>query len=333
MIIANRYLSVALDKNNISEAGFRALSRLLHLRVLLFADFDRQNRHDDKELCQAMQCIELMPRLQLVGREFELVECMMGIYLFSYHNRLREFQSPVHFDLQELVLSGDGVCLPKSCEVPDVRRLHLYLPSVDLMGSLLRQMSQVTELGLWKVSNDAMSQVLAKLGARLEKLSVLSTDQVQLGSIFKFCPRLSELRIVQTDLATGCTPWPPSSTFARLRLLELTQESGKYGLLPRGFLQHVLTSAPLLEHVRLASFWLTSDDVGQLQQQLMNKTVLQRLQKFECETKNTELSEMLQKYVMAFCPLSKELAILQLMPSSLRFDSYMIKTMRHFGIF
>jgi hypothetical protein len=228
---------VALDKENVSERGFRALSRLKELRVLLFADFDRMGRNPNTELTQVLLCMQLMPRLQLVGREFELYECVnvMGRHLFGYHDCLEQLQHPMRLDLQELVLSGDTVYfLPETCHLPDVRRLHLYmLLAEDDFSPLLWRMSQVTELGLWKMSSEAMSQVLDKLGARLDKLSVLSTDPVQLGRLFECCPRLSELRIVQSNVAAGCTPMPPSSSFARLRLLEITRESGKYGLMPR----------------------------------------------------------------------------------------------------
>lgn len=323
---------MALDKNQISKKGFRALSRLPKLRVLLFADFDRMVRDPFTELSQVLMCMQLMPRLQLVGREFDFSECMMGKHLFGYHDVLWQLQCPVRLDLQELVLSEDFVCLPENCQVPDVRRLHLYLPSADNLRSLLRQMSQVTELGLWKVSSVVLSKVLAKLGGRLDKLSILSTDPLQLGRVFECCPRLSELRVMESDVASGCTPMPPLSAFARLRLLEVTQESGKYGLMPRGFLPLVLR-APLLEDLRLANFWLTSDDVGQLKQLLMDRAILQQLQKFECETNNTELSDMLHQYVMAFCPLTKELTETQLIPSMPRLDSYIIKTMRQIGIF
>jgi hypothetical protein len=190
----------------------------------------------------------------------------------------------------------------------------------------------VTELGLWKVSGEALSQLLAQLGARLDKLYVLSTDPVQLGRVFECCPRLSKLRIVQTNVASGCTPMPPSSYFARLRLLEITQESGKYGVMPRGFLTHVL-SAPLLENVRLASFWLTSDDLQQMQRLLTERAILQRLERFECETNNLDMSGELNDFVLAYCPLAKEPNILMLLPSYARLDSYLIKTMRKLGFF
>jgi hypothetical protein len=325
---------VALDNKNVSEKGFLALSRMKHLRVFLFADFDRMKRKPDTELTQVLLCMQLMPRLQLVGREFDLSECvnLMGRHLFCYHDSLQQLRHPMRLDLHELVLSGECGRLSKNIQLPEVRRLHLYMPSADDLRPLLRKLSQVTELGLWKVSGEVLSQILAQLGARLDKLYVLGTDPVQLGRVFECCPRLSELRIVQTDVASGCTPMPPSSSFARLRLLEITQESGKYGVMPRGFLTHVL-SAPLLENVRLASFWLTSDDIRQMQQLLMERAILQRLERFECETNNDEMSETLKDYVLAHCPLAKEPDIMMLLPSYPRFDSTMIKTMRKLGFF
>lgn len=322
-----RYLSVALEKDKVSECGFRALSHLLDLRVFLFADFDRMGRDPNTELSQVFTCVQMMPQLHLVGREFDLYECMMGKYLFGYHNELVMLQRPVRLELQELVLSGKSVRLPKNFQVPEVRRLHLYQPAEVDLRSLLRRMPHLSELGLWKVSSAVLSQILGEVGSRLDKLQVLSTEPVQLGRVFECCPRLSELRVVQSEVV--CTPMPLTAALARLRLLEVSQIAGKYCLLPTGLLLRLL-SAPMLEDVYLGSFWLTADDLEPLQRLLMDRAVLQQLDSFECDTNNDELlTQLLTLHVEAFCPLKKQPETF----TGTHMVSYIIKTMREIGIF
>lgn len=196
--------------------GLVALSKLPHLRHFLFASAFAQHRNFPVELRRAALCLRLMPKLKVVGSDFDensRKQRIPHIYDHTYHNSVVDVDAPTELHLEELRL-GYGARIPDPELLPDVRRLiflqayrvedateqemqqHLRLPSLGASLDSLLRLRQVSELFLAKSSWHDVGRFLEAYGPQLQKLRLKPySERLALHQIFSACPKLVECGI------------------------------------------------------------------------------------------------------------------------------------------
>jgi hypothetical protein len=193
-------LHVKLDFR-VNKTGIRALCQLPNLRKFLFNDVQWTVARQSLLLSA-----QLLPRLQLLGKDFALqfgsIHFELDPYCDGYHKPFLE--QPVALDLEEICVQGQVRHRP-SCLLPRLKALHLDHPRGDF-DQLLDHFRNITQLAFSRADETVAMLVLQNVGRRLTKLSIkLCTWKLTpLPEILALCPHVTFLQLVACQLKS-CT--------------------------------------------------------------------------------------------------------------------------------
>jgi hypothetical protein len=287
-----------LHSEKINCEGFLALKNLRHLKNLIFIKSGQ--KFNSLELKYVSFCLNQMPKLKTVGREFKsfteeefkLADDVPNHYhdFFGLKCPVETSSARVPLNLRELFTTENY--LQKSGHLkllPKLKRLHIKHETKNVQVP-----DTVSEIGLFCNNKPAQLRALAP---RLRALTLHRCDLSGLknGGILALCPNLEELTLHK------CKSIPSDIVFVRdvkksqLRKVTLISRFNcdSDGLVPL-FLQ-----APLLERVLVNGFSAEEQELKSLIKQVLSRRILRNV--IYCVMRNDCFEEFLFN-VRTFCP-------------------------------
>lgn len=212
-----RVLQVNLKVDEVSSAGFSALSTLPHLDEFLFGD--RMNKESDwvHESKFLILCSRFLPKLSVSGRRFDflhvdfLYESTFRQYCGYHKEMVQEMQQPAKLSLQHLNLSN-GVQPNENIQFPQLETLSLWFPNAGQALSLCQRFQTVSALGLYDLETSLdLLPTLQSVGQRLHSLVLdeASEPAFSLLQVLESCPNLKHFRLSNcTFLVDPPEQWP-----------------------------------------------------------------------------------------------------------------------------
>jgi hypothetical protein len=209
----------------VSSVGFKALATLGNLQELLTSGLDWEQQQEKF----VPLWFQFLPHLRLAGhsfRKYKMDACN------GYHNAALLQKSATLMNLEELALSG-YVDAALSCQLPQVRALHLHRTWGDLAG-LCDRFHNLSTIIFDCVDMEQIKGVLQHIGQRLRSLALGSIRQkLMLANVVSLCPNLEILTLQYRcggawNLPAGC-----------LSFLEDVHLDMQYKEFPPGFIVKV----------------------------------------------------------------------------------------------
>ncbi|CAB3370941.1 Hypothetical predicted protein [Cloeon dipterum] len=274
----------------VSPQGLSCLTSMKHLRVFLFTlacgtYFDLNNKYN----ILYNQCVQLMPKLQIIGTEtdFKMLQSDFDSSSFRNIKIIIQFDSlpiPVELGLRQLTLHKNGA-IPNGIYLPNLKSLLLWNPALNLMFD--DRFSKVTSLSLIETNLLEILRILDKLGTQLKVLLLMTgQDDLQLDLILTLCPNLEEFHLPRCPAyLTMNNDLEPKADLEKLEVLRVELITHLDGVTPSftpGVLVQLLR-APNLRELILHWIDFTQDEAEDIVKLLLEGEMLQKLERFEVE--------------------------------------------------
>lgn len=205
-------------RSDVSSVGLEALSKLQHLRMLLFGEYVETWEQETKFL---LLCSQFLPQLRAAGRHFGVYnfnELYMNMGLdvdthinrTSYHHYVVQQQEPCKLSLEHLLLKED-VQPHEKCQLPELQSLTVTRPNGDVL-KMINRYSTISALAFYETDFsplDLVTEVLQGIGRRLHTL-VLSEipNPFSLSEVLQLCPNVKHLRLDFCHFNDSSIEWP-----------------------------------------------------------------------------------------------------------------------------
>ncbi|XP_065342031.1 uncharacterized protein LOC135940866 [Cloeon dipterum] len=267
-----RVLKIGLEERNVTLRGLTALSKLENLQDFQFNEYDREP--NDHPVYQEIfnQCLHLMPKLHTIGTSvFIAINHVLGYPID------RPISSILELNLKQILLKNCGT-IPPNIRLPQLKELYLMHPIENINAD--ERFSNVTVLGMYKISLRSMFRAIQLIGKNIEKLVISHiVENINLGEVFRLCPNLKEFEMPESPeqfIMTG--PFLPF--VQQLENLSIDLVSPHNSSFPDGMLAHLL-KAPALKKVAFNCLYVTQEETNSIVKGVEEGTMLQNLESFQ----------------------------------------------------
>jgi hypothetical protein len=287
-----------LHSKNTNCAGFLALKKLRYLKNLIFMQSGQ--KFSSLEIQYVSLCLNQMPKLKTVGREFKsfteeefkLADDVPNHYhdFFGLNCPVKTSTARVPLCLRELFTTESY--LQKSGNLnllPKLKRLHIKHETKNVYVP-----DTVSEIGLY--CNNKPEQLRA-LAPRLRALTLhrCNLSGLKNGGILALCPNLEELTLHKCKAIPSDIAFLRDVKHSELRKVTLV---ARFSCSSDGLVSLFL-QAPLLERVYVNGFAAEEEELQSLVKQVLFRRILRNVN--YCVMRNDCFKELLIN-VRTFCP-------------------------------
>lgn len=286
--------------SDVTSSGIAALANLEHLQEFSFREIQTERRPVRYPIFSRKirtnfysTCLQLIPKLEICGARIEFPpheEIHEEIPLYAQWDddvsRIVLDDVPRQLKLKQLALRRPSR-MPKDLHLPNLETLYVLQPiqtfRFDETFPYHNVLTSLTELVVTDINQEHFDQLAKSVGHRLRKLSISMPEEMVIDRVFRMCPNVQVLYLVQSNNFSPFTKGAVMKSLVGCDLsgiveLAIVNEYKTEPLFNADHLMKILKAAPNLRILRLEILVFYDKNVKAICKVLKQRSILQQLE-------------------------------------------------------